>query len=160
MLHVSSAIKNDAHTLRPRSVPPSPTHMRYMIAEATHVALATRHRLSCATVPYRCTGVRVLPKSSVDGDTMFQVCMCIPRQLAEFGDRVVSKCRTVSCVHFTQCEEDDPGTCTVLSHRQSYTMDTLKCKVLVHPVFHAAVSTSRKASLIGQDRSMVVQHLA
>ena len=48
---------------------------------------------------------------------MLRVCMCVPRQLAEFGDRVLSQCWSVSDVvdiHFTQPKEDDPGTCTVL----------------------------------------------
>ena len=42
--------------------------------------------------------------------TALRVCICMPRQLAEFGDRVASSCGALSgAIQFTKCEEDSAG---------------------------------------------------
>ena len=42
---------------------------------------------------------------------MHRVCICLPRQLAQLGEAVVSKCSAdvSQRVKFTQCDVDDPG---------------------------------------------------
>ncbi len=44
---------------------------------------------------------------------MHRVCLCLPRQLAQLGEAVVSKCGASDAVSqkikFTQCDVDDPG---------------------------------------------------
>ena len=42
---------------------------------------------------------------------MHRVCLCLPRQLAQLGEAVVSKCSdaVTQKIKFTQCDVDDPG---------------------------------------------------
>lgn len=42
---------------------------------------------------------------------MHRVCLCLPRQLAQLGEVVVSKCSdaVTQKIKFTQCDVDDPG---------------------------------------------------